>query len=211
MIHFTKDDLTRAVAETSALMERNKQRLIDMDSVIGDADLGLTMSKGYAAAKECAEGLKDEDIAARFKKIGFSISKAVPSTMGTLMATAFIGAGKALGKDKNSLTADDIGTMFMGMADAVSERGKAKEGEKTLLDVLYPVARAVKVIATDDITARMKTALDTAKVSLEKTKSLMSQHGKAAVFREKTVGLEDPGGAAAALLVEGFAKACGAA
>lgn len=211
MTHFTKEDLTRAVAETSALMERNKQRLIDMDSVIGDADLGLTMSKGYAAAKECAEGLEDEDIAVRFKKIGFAISKAVPSTMGTLMATAFIGAGKALGNGKSGLDADDIGVMFMGMADAVSERGKAKEGEKTLLDVLYPVARAVRAAATDDIADRMRTALDTAKASLEKTKELMSQHGKAAVFREKTVGLEDPGGAAAALLVEGFAKACGAA
>ena len=48
---FTRDDLTRAVVITSTLMDENKFRLIELDSQIGDADLGLTMSKGFAAAK----------------------------------------------------------------------------------------------------------------------------------------------------------------
>jgi len=54
----------------------------------------------------------------------------------------------------------------------------------------------------------MEIAHKVSKESLERTKNLMSQHGKAAVFREKTIGLEDPGGAAAVLLIEGFYRAC---
>ena len=77
--------------------------------------------------------------------------------------------------------------------------------------MLFPVARALEAAESRDITIRMKSALDTAKSSLEKTKELMNQHGKAAVFREKTIGLLDPGAAAACLMVEGFAKACGVA
>lgn len=208
MTTFSTVELDRALIEISTLMDENKQRLIDIDSVIGDADLGLTMSKGFAAAKECALELNDDDLGTRMKKIGFALAKAAPSTMGTLMATAFIGAGKVLA-DKQEFDKNDIALMFRSMAESVQNRGKAKEGEKTLLDVLFPVARALEAY-DGDIQGGMRTALQVARESLDATKELMSHHGKAAVFREKTLGLEDPGAAAATLLIEGFARACNA-
>jgi len=39
---------------------------------------------------------------------------------------------------------------------------------------------------------------------------MMSKHGKASVFNEKTIGLLDPGSAAVYLIILGFADACGA-
>ncbi|MEO7190050.1 MAG: hypothetical protein ABI051_03235 [Vicinamibacterales bacterium] len=36
-----------------------------------------------------------------------------------------------------------------------------------------------------------------------------AQHGKAAAFREQTIGVEDPGAFVGALLVQGFAEALG--
>ena len=204
---FTRDDLTRAVVITSTLMDENKFRLIELDSQIGDADLGLTMSKGFAAAKTCALELEDDDISTSFKKIGLAIAKAAPSTMGSLMATAFIGVGKEIGQ-KEYLDFSDVGLMYMSMARSIQERGKAKEGDKTLLDVLFPFARAVQSSRSQDICELMEIAHKVSKESIERTKNLMSQHGKAAVFREKTIGLEDPGGAAAVLLIEGFYRAC---
>jgi dihydroxyacetone kinase-like protein len=135
------------------------------------------------------------------------MAKAAPSTMGTLIATAFMGAGKAL-EGNEALNADQITLCFRSMAEAVSLRGKAKEGEKTLLDVLFPVARALEACDNSDICIRLTIALDVAAKSLEQTRNMVNQHGKAAVFREKSIGLLDPGAAAIYFLIEGFTKAC---
>lgn len=210
MKEFTRNDLVEAVRNIKDLMVANKDYLIELDSSIGDGDLGLTMSKGYTAALETAEASEDTDLGMFFKRIGFAISKAVPSTMGTLMATAFLESGKHLA-GKEVATAEEFCSIFTVMANGISARGKAKEGDKTLLDVLYPVGRAVMECTSDDITERMKVAVEQSAISLEKTKELMNQHGKAAVFREKTIGLLDPGAAAADFMIQGFAKACGVA
>ena len=209
MKQFSKDDFVKSVVCIKNKMEANKDYLIELDSAIGDGDLGLTMLKGFSAGMEAAQTAADTDIGMLFKRTGCAIAKAAPSTMGTLMGTAFIAAGKMLA-GLESADASQIGGIFTAMADSISERGKAKEGDKTLLDVLYPVGRVVEACASDDIAVRMKTASREAKQSAEKAKGLMNQHGKAAVFREKTIGLLDPGSVAAVLMIEGFAQACGA-
>lgn len=209
MNQFTKQHLVHAIQLTHQTMQESRDYLIKLDSDLGDGDLGLTMSKGFAAASNTASSLDDTDLGNVFKKVGFAISKEVPSTMGTLMATAFLGAGKAI-TGRETLNAQDVALCFRSMAEAVSARGKAKEGEKTMLDVLFPVARAMEGFDGTDITELMKVALKAANNSLEKTKEMMNQHGKAAVFREKSIGLLDPGAAATTLMIRAFAKACDA-
>ena len=48
--------IVKMLAEISTIMNENKDRLIELDSVVGDGDLGLTMTKGFAAASEFAAG-----------------------------------------------------------------------------------------------------------------------------------------------------------
>ena len=47
---FTKENLIGFIGKASDLMEENKQYLIDLDSALGDGDLGLTMTAGFAEA-----------------------------------------------------------------------------------------------------------------------------------------------------------------
>jgi hypothetical protein len=44
----------------------------------------------------------------------------------------------------------DIFSHFQTGADAISELGGAKEGQKTLLDALYPLCRAFNTFASED-------------------------------------------------------------
>jgi phosphoenolpyruvate---glycerone phosphotransferase subunit DhaL len=206
--YFTKETARNAMSQIHHLMEANRDYLIELDSKIGDSDLGLTMVRGFAAASETACSSDDWDIGTMFKMIGFAITKAAPSTMGTLIGSAFIGAGKTLA-GREQLDADGIALCFRGMAESAASRGKSAEGEKTMLDVLFPVARAIEASNSPDITERMQVAVEQAKKSLDNTKNLQSLHGRASVFREKTIGLIDPGAAAACLVVEGFGKSCG--
>jgi len=203
---FKKEDFVKAISTISQIMDENRDNLIEIDGEIGDGDLGITMKKGFKAAKKEADESTDTEMDVLFKKTGFAISKAAPSTMGTLMATAFMGAGKSFEKGKSELELADLKAVFRAMADSISARGKAKVGDKTLLDVLYPVADAVENEKIGSVEKLFDTAVKAAEKGLEETKNLMSQHGKAAVFRDKTMGKQDPGATAAYLMIQGFSK-----
>ena len=210
MDKFTRQDAVAAFEKIDQKMRQNRDYLIEIDSELGDGDLGLTMTKGFAAALEAANAFEEDDVGALLKKAGFAIAKAAPSTMGTLTATGFIAAGKALA-GKEFLDAKDMAAMMRSMAEAIRDRGRAKEeGDKTTLDILFPVARAMEAYEGGDITGLMKEAVAVADSSLEKTKEMINQHGKAAVFREKSLGRVDPGSSAVVLMIKGIAEACGA-
>ncbi|NLC40684.1 MAG: dihydroxyacetone kinase subunit L [Clostridiaceae bacterium] len=206
MESFNKENLVDAIRKTKTLMIENKQYLTDLDSVLGDGDLGLTMTKGFTDALDTAESFQGADIGKLFKQVGFTLAKSVPSTMGTLMASAFIGAGKKV-DGSEALDSVSLAACFRSMAEAVSMRGKSKEGDKTLLDVLFPVSRAMEACESPNISVCLNKALSVAEESLEKTKEMINQHGKAAVYREKSLGHLDPGAVAAYFLVKGFAQA----
>ena len=42
--------LIKLLKEISDIMAENKDKLIEMDGIVGDGDLGLTMSDGFKAA-----------------------------------------------------------------------------------------------------------------------------------------------------------------
>ena len=58
---------------------------------------------------------------------------------GPLYGTLFLTLGKQL-----ALRPDDYAGAFLMAVDAVAARGKSEQGQKTMLDVLYPVAAAVR-------------------------------------------------------------------
>ncbi len=208
MKEFTFDDLVRTIDCIEERMQRNKEALIELDSVMGDGDLGITMSKGFTAAKEAMHAQHQIDLSSAFKKVGLTISKAAPSTMGTLIAYAFLAVAEKF-PNRISLSAQEFRIFFTVMADKIALRGKAKEGDKTVLDVLYPVGRAVGESHCEDIAELMEIASKAGFQALESTRNMMSKHGKASVFNEKTIGLLDPGSAAVYLMILGFADACG--
>jgi dihydroxyacetone kinase-like protein len=177
-----------------------------MDQVVGDGDLGLTMAGGFGGAAKDAEAFTETEPGKFFMKAGMAINKHAPSTMGTIMATGFMRGGKAVA-GKTELTSADLALFFQAFLDGVMERGKAKPGEKTVVDAILPAAEAAKAAVDKSLPDAMADILAGAKKGLEDSKALMSQHGKAAVFREKTMGLEDPGCAAFCCMVQGFAEA----
>lgn len=189
------------------LMDEHRDRLLELDRAIGDGDLGLTMTRAFAAAEEAAA--VDEPLPGRLLiGMGMAMAKAAPSTMGTLMATGFMRGGKAVG-DAAALDSGDLARFFRAFADGVLERGKTKLGNKTVADAIAPAADALEQAAArgDSPPAALQAAAIAADAGREAARGMMAQHGKAAVFREQTVGVDDPGASAGALLVRGFAEA----
>ena len=69
--------IVKMLAEISTIMNENKDRLIELDSVVGDGDLGLTMTKGFAAASEFAAGFDETDAGKMLYGAGKAMSSAV--------------------------------------------------------------------------------------------------------------------------------------
>ncbi|MDR1744471.1 MAG: DAK2 domain-containing protein [Planctomycetota bacterium] len=193
----------------ASVMAAEKERLIGLDQVVGDGDLGLTMSAGFGGAAKDAATFGETEPGRLFMKAGMAINKYAPSTMGTLMATGFMRGGKAVA-GKSELASADLAAFFQAFLDGLMERGKAKPGEKTVIDAVLPAAEAAKTVADMPLAEAFRTILAAAEKGTEDARALMSQHGKAAVFREKTQGLIDPGSMAFCLAVRGMADAAGA-
>ena len=200
-------DLIDLFKSWKELFAEQREFLIALDGKVGDSDLGITMSKSFAAA---AEALEAEGAAAGIAKLlrtaGATMARTAPSTMGTLTATGFLRASKAV-EDKDALDTAAMAAFWRAYRDGVAERGKAKVGDKTLLDVLDPIAVTLEAQASAgaSLADALNVTAGAAEAALEATKSMLAQHGKAAAFQEKTVGLQDAGATVGAFLIRRMA------
>lgn len=201
-------DLIRLFDDWKALFAKERDFLISLDGKVGDSDLGITMSKAFAAAAEtvAAEG-EASGISKLLRSAGAIMARTAPSTMGTLTATGFLRASKAL-DGAASISTAEMATFLCAFRDGIAERGKAKVGDKTLLDILDPAARALEEAnaAGESLGEALSAALAAAEAGLEGTKAMVAQHGKAAAFQEKTLGLQDAGATVGVLLIGAMTK-----
>lgn len=188
-------------------MEAAKEELIALDGAMGDGDLGLTMCHGFEAV--CAEiASSDEtDIGKLMMRLGMKMNAAVPSTMGTLVATCFLKAAPAA-KGRTTVGLAEISDMAADAVKGVMERGGAKPGDKTMLDALAPAAAALQKAAGEQKTLAeaFEAAYAATKEGAEATRAMQSVHGRAAYYREKSVGKQDPGATAVMYIVRGLAE-----
>ena len=193
--------------ETKNIMAEQRDYLIQLDSVVGDGDLGLTMSDGFLAAFNSVKDQNISDCGVLLYTAGKAMGAAVPSTMGTLMASGLMRAGKEL-KGKTELLPQDFVSLFRAYEEGVADRGKAKVGDKTFLDGLDPAVFTLNksLEEGEDLKTAAKKAALAAEKGFENTTSLLAKHGRAAARGEASRSLKDPGAAVAMFIMNAFCK-----
>ncbi len=201
-------DVRKLLACIAEVMQENRELLIELDSVVGDGDLGLTMSDGFVAASKQAQSLDENDIGKVLYMAGKAMSTAVPSTMGTLMASGLMQAGKVL-KQKTQCDNNDVVSLFAAFEEGVANRGKAKVGEKTFIDGIHPAVESLQAScnANESLATMASKALTAAQEGYENTATMLAVHGRAATRGEASRSLKDPGAYVAKLMMEAFTKA----
>lgn len=199
--------IKKALGEIANVMEQEKQYLIELDGAMGDGDLGLTMSSGFKAVYEEIDNIDSEDIGTVLMKLGMKMNSVVPSTMGTLISTCFIKSAKEA-KGKLELDILDIGKMGRAAVNGVMERGKAKIGDKTMLDALNPAVDVLEKGVDENITIQeaFEKAYEAAKAGVENTKKMKSVHGRAAYYGDKSLGRPDSGAVAVMFIFKGIVE-----
>jgi phosphoenolpyruvate---glycerone phosphotransferase subunit DhaL len=173
--------------------------LTDLDRAIGDGDHGTNMRRGFAAVLATVDELSAKNLGESLKGVGTTLVMKVGGASGPLYGTLFMSLGKSL---SDEVTYEQAADAFAIAIEAVKARGKSDIGQKTMLDVLIPVARVLRE-GGDNITARLKA---TASDAAEKTIPMRAIRGRASFLGERSIGHMDPGARSCALIVEAVAE-----
>lgn len=201
----TRQDLIAILQQTAADIKKHINELRDLDAALGDGDLGVTIELGSNAMSAYLYVQDEVDIGRMLAKMGMDINKVNPSTFGTLLASAFIGAGKAT-QGKNALIAIDLLTMGYGAVDAIKKRGKAEVGDKTMLDALVPAVEAYKEILSqnNDVIFALQKAAAASEEGMNATATMKAKYGRVSWRPDGGMGLKDGGATALYFLISSF-------
>jgi dihydroxyacetone kinase-like protein len=207
MAVMTGDDLKAVFQSLAQIFNDNKEMLCDLDNVMGDGDIGLTMSKGFVSAAEATAAVEGTCLGDVFKAAAMAMIKNAPSTMGTLIGSGFLKAAAA-SKEISTASAAELVVIFEAFVDGIQSRGKAARGDKTILDSLGPAVDAMNKAVGDnrDIAQTLDGACEAAGAGVEEATALQAKHGRAAWFGEGSIGKKDPGTVVGMLIMKGFAE-----
>ncbi|MDO4633255.1 MAG: dihydroxyacetone kinase subunit L [Eubacteriales bacterium] len=203
----TYEQLPELFTAIAHQFEENEELLCEMDSKMGDGDLGLTMRKGFCALPEVLRTMDEADFAKKIRKAGMEMTDIVPSTMGMLMGTGVSFGGKNLA-GKTELDAEGVALLLEGYAAGIIKRGKCARGERTVLDSIGSAADAARAAADagKSLEEVCRAALEGADAGVEATKEMLPKYGKAAVHKNVALGVADQGALAGALFVRGLTE-----
>lgn len=188
------NDVKTLILQAADEIIANKDYLTDLDRSIGDADHGVNMAKGFGFTKEALEADFD-DYKTLFNKVATTLLSKVGGASGPLYGSFFMKFAASV-KDVEDLTRDELNKAFTAGLDGVKQRGKAEVGDKTMVDVLEPVAEALNAGKSFDEVIKI------AEESMEKTKDIKAKKGRASYVGERSIGHIDPGAASSYILVK---------
>jgi dihydroxyacetone kinase-like protein len=173
-------------------------QLTDLDRAIGDGDHGTNMRRGFEAVLAAADELSAKALGESLKGVGTTLVMKVGGASGPLYGTLFLALGKSLADD---VSREQITEALAGAIEAVKARGKSDVGQKTMLDVFFPVLAVLRE-GGEGLPARLKTA---AKSAAENTIPMRAIRGRASFLGERSIGHMDPGAWSSALIVDAVA------
>ena len=129
----------RAALSAADALARAESRLTELDSIAGDGDLGLSMTRGAAAIRALPETAWATPAIA-LTQMSSVLSRAIAGSSGPFYATALLRAARNLPDDP---VADDWAAAFAAAVSSIGELGGAKPGDRTMLDALLPAANTL--------------------------------------------------------------------
>jgi len=190
-------------------IETHAEEVTALDQAIGDGDHVTNLQRGIKALTAQSEELAQLEWAAAWKKIGMTMMTAVGGASGSLYGTLFVAMGKAarersvMSEVERALDLQAFAEIFSKGVDAVKQRGKADAGEKTMLDVLIPVAASLRQAAADSVTlpVALENVARTAVAGMESTRDMLATKGRASFLEERSRGHIDAGAKTSQLMI----------
>jgi len=180
----------------------NEGYFCDLDSVAGDGDFGTSLAKGFSEIKADWDNLNRKDIGSFLRSCSMIIMEKCGGASGPIWGNAFMRAGR-YAKGKESLDLKEVSELFQSMIDGIQKVGKAKLGDKTLLDSLIPLTESLKKSAEEDLEIEnaFEIAIKEAEKGAESTKTITASKGRARYLGERSIGAYDAGAKAIVVII----------
>ncbi len=182
------------------LIHEQRAHLTRLDAVIGDADHGANLDRGFTAIVQAFAETPADTPGELLTMAGTTLIRRVGGASGPLYGTFFRQAGKTLG-DAGMVSPGDLVTALETGLAGVQKLGGAQPGDKTMVDALTPAIEALARVR-DGVPwhEAVREAADAAERGARATVPMQARKGRASYLGERSIGHEDPGAASSALL-----------
>lgn len=204
------DEITAWLRAAAERVHEEAPALTALDQAIGDGDHGINLDRGFKAIvamldsrPAAADGTTDQTATADLlRQAGKTLISTVGGASGPLYGTAFLRGAAAVAAEGSSAAAA-LAAALDAAAVGISGLGKATEGEKTMLDALFPAARAARaeLDAGGNVAAIAAAAQRAAEAGAAATIPMLATKGRASYLGERSIGHQDPGATSTALLL----------
>ncbi len=193
--------LVKCIDKVNDVIIKNEKEIESLDRAIGDGDHFINLKRGCNAIQSINDELLPLNNSQIFQRIGMKILSTVGGASGPLFATFFLEISKTIKDSEDEL--HNFCEGFIQAVNAIKKRGKSDIGQKTMLDVLIPVAETLKSNSGNDVDRqKLLDAIDTeALKGVLMTKDLIPTKGRAASLGERAVGHIDPGAKSCQLII----------
>jgi len=194
------------VVEAARLVDDNAQYLTHLDAVIGDADHGTNMRRGFRAAVFMLDEVATTSPGAVLDVAGQAFLANLGGAAGPLYAAGFRNAAEALGA-AGDVSAVQFGVALQAALTGIQELGAAVVGDKTMVDAWSPAVSAYQAVINTggDLREATSAAAEAAEHGLRVTATMQARKGRASYIGVRTVGHEDPGAASTVLILRALA------
>jgi dihydroxyacetone kinase len=200
------DQVCNAILRVVVALRDNIDYLTELDQAVGDGDLGVAATKiADVMEKYVLETNGKDDLGKYILNAGMRVSSAAPSTMGTLIAYALMCAGREI-MGKQELDADALAKMLISADQGIQDRGRAKLGDKTVIDALDPAAHKFEqsIQLGSGLSMAGRDMLCAAIEGLNSVTPLQSRIGRAGWVGERSQDKIDPGCALMVIVLKGI-------
>ena len=199
------DAVSTWLKSTAAEFEARIDELDGLDAAIGDGDHGTNMARGLATAATIAPA-PGTTTRQYLNQVGMALVSSVGGASGPLYGTFFLRVGQLW---QSPHTVSSIWQALKAGRDGIASRGRAKAGDKTMLDALCPAIQVLEHAAMErdeDAATTLTRAAAAAQAGGAATRGMRARRGRAAHFGERSVGHLDPGAVSMAMILDSASR-----
>ena len=197
------DFLIKRAKDIQLTINSNASEIEKLDQEIGDGDHVFNVQRGIKLVIDLEPTIKNLSMSKALNQIAMKVLSGIGGSSGALFGTLFITMSKVSNIDEGVNYKKAIDMFAVGV-EGVKQRGKADIGEKTMMDVLIPVANCLKhgVQKNKDLKSLMREAIETAEKGMLSTKDLLATKGRASFLGARSKGHIDPGARSSQLMIK---------
>jgi phosphoenolpyruvate---glycerone phosphotransferase subunit DhaL len=181
------ENLRRIVIAVAEELQNRRAELDRADALLGDGDTGTMLATASSAVVSALEDASADTPGEVLSAVSAAIKGSTGSSLGTLLAVGLRSVAKHFGNE-SSISESQFGEALVVATEKLKAAGGASSGDKTIID-------SVEAIAGSPFDAAVA-----AERVLVEFRDRPCRAGRARLYPEASIGVDDPGMLAVAIM-----------